>query len=75
MNQSSYWLFLSADSRIFISSCLFIGKSNKKNSLFAKVLCENTAANQLKYNLSHYFVIQKIQNAMSGMTTARKVTD
>lgn len=75
VNQSSYWLFLSADSRFLISLCIFIGKSNKKNSLFAKVLCENTAANQLKYNLSHYFVIQKIQNARLGITTAAKVTN
>lgn len=36
MNQSSYWLFLSADSRIFISSCLFIGKSNKKTHFLLK---------------------------------------
>lgn len=36
MNQSSYWLFLSADSRFFISSCLFIGKSNKKTHFMLK---------------------------------------
>lgn len=36
VNQSSYWLFLSADTRFFISSCLFIGKSNKKTHFLLK---------------------------------------
>ena len=36
VNQSPYWLFLSADTRFFISSCLFIGKSNKKTHFLPK---------------------------------------